>query len=157
MHEIRKIDTTRSNAFASKKGRASFLLHLSIQKLNILKVLLYIKIISNTSQTDSNSSNGQILSFSYLFLTFLPLTSAVSQFLRTPHSRQMLFLTDGVKLQARNCEDSHDCRLLNKKNWIKLYTHLLKNGLHVPFGTRLRLWVIFFTTGSHRAKRDWAV
>ncbi len=27
----------------------------------------------------------------------------------------MLFLTDGVKLQARNCEDSHECRLLNKK------------------------------------------
>ncbi len=27
----------------------------------------------------------------------------------------MLFLTDGVKLQAKNCEDSHECRLLNKK------------------------------------------
>ena len=41
-------------------------------------------------------------------------------FLRTPHNRLMLFLTDGVKLQARNCEDSHECRLLNKKNRIKI-------------------------------------
>ncbi len=56
--KLRKIDTTRSNAFGSQMGRASFLLHLSIQKQYILTVLLYIKISSNTSQTDSNSSNG---------------------------------------------------------------------------------------------------
>ena len=82
--KIRKIDTTRSNAFASQKGPASFLLHLSIQKQNILIGLLYIKITSNTSQTDANSSNGQILSFSYLFLTFLPLTSAASHIFENP-------------------------------------------------------------------------
>ena len=57
---VSDIDTTRSNAFASQKGRASFLLHLSIQEQNILIGLFYIKITSNTSQTDSNSSNGQI-------------------------------------------------------------------------------------------------
>ncbi len=34
------LDTTRSNAFESQKGRASFLLHLSIQKRNILIGLL---------------------------------------------------------------------------------------------------------------------
>ena len=50
--KIRKIDTTRSNAFASLKGPASFLLHLSIQKQNILIGLLYIKITSNASGTD---------------------------------------------------------------------------------------------------------
>jgi hypothetical protein len=82
--KIRKIDTTRSNAFASLKGPASFFLHLSIQEQNILKLLLYIKINSNTSQTDANSSNGQILSFSYLFLTFLPLTSAASHIFENP-------------------------------------------------------------------------
>jgi hypothetical protein len=47
-----KIDTTGGNAFASQKGLASFLLHLSIQKQNILIGLLYIKITSNTSGTD---------------------------------------------------------------------------------------------------------
>ena len=78
------IDTTRSNAFESQKGRASFLLHLSIQKRNILIGLLYIKITSNTSQTDSNSSNGQIQSFSYLFMTFLPLTSDESHIFENP-------------------------------------------------------------------------
>ena len=78
------IDTTRSNAFGSQKGRASFLLHLSIQKRNILIGLLYIKITSNTSQTDSNSSNGQIQSFFYLFMTFLPLTSDESHIFENP-------------------------------------------------------------------------
>ena len=69
---------------ASLKGPASFLLHLSIQKQNILIGLLYIKITSNTSQTDANSSNGQIQSFSYLFLTFLPLTSDESHIFENP-------------------------------------------------------------------------
>jgi hypothetical protein len=32
----------------------------------------------------------------------------------------MLLLTDGVKLQAKNCEDSRECRLLNKKNFRKI-------------------------------------
>jgi hypothetical protein len=85
--KISKIDTTRttrSNAFASQKGRASFLLHLSIQKRNILIGLLFIKITCNTSQTDSNSLNGQIQSFSYLFVTFLPLTSDASHIFENP-------------------------------------------------------------------------
>jgi hypothetical protein len=47
-----KIDTTGGNAFESQKGLASFLLHLSIQKQNILTGLLYIKITSNASGTD---------------------------------------------------------------------------------------------------------
>ncbi len=47
-----KIDTTGGNAFGSQKGLEGFLIHLSIQKQNILIGLLYIKITSNASGTD---------------------------------------------------------------------------------------------------------
>ncbi len=49
----------------------------------------------------------------------------------------MLLPTDGVKLQAKNCEDSRECRLLNKKKTSEKsdYRERSYAGLYTPSET----------------------